>query len=273
MEKKYTNELVSIIMPTYNSEKFILKTIESVINQSYKNWELIITDDHSTDNTVELIKSSYVNENRIRVYPLSINQGAAVARNNSIKEAKGRYIAFLDSDDIWFPRKLEKQLAFMQKTKCDLTYSSFIVVNEKGEKKGYVNADNKVTYKSLLKRDTIGCLTVMYDTAKNGKVYMPLIRKRQDWALWLNILKQDNVISLGIKDTLAQYTLRQDSLSSNKIKLLKYTWQIFYKIENMSIILSVYHFILFLWYYLTHKFRSTYRTPKNRYLKNTEIKV
>jgi len=255
-DKIEKEELISIIMPTYNSEGYVLKTVQSVINQSYQNWELIITDDASTDNTVALLKNTFVREDRIKIYTNEINQGAAITRNNSIKKAQGRYIAFLDSDDFWFPKKLEIQLNFMKNNNCDLSYSSFIVVDEKGKQKGYVEADKQVTYKSLLKQNTVGFSTMMYDTKKIGKVYMPLIRKRQDWALLLKIMKQENVMALGIKTPLTQYTLRKGSISSNKIRIIKHTWLVFYKIENMSKIKSTYHFILFLYFYFLKIIRN-----------------
>ena len=176
-------ELVSIIMPSYNSSKFIAASIESVIAQTYKNWELLITDDCSKDNTIEIVQQYVDKDERIKLFCLQENSGAGVARNNSIKQAKGRFIAFLDSDDRWKPNKLEVQIPFMSENGYELSYSSYMTCNENGETNGIVVCRKKETFSSIKRDDKIGFLTLIYDVKILGKVYMPIIRKRQDYGL------------------------------------------------------------------------------------------
>ena len=225
--------LVSIITPTYNSVDFIEETINSIQSQTYPYWELLITDDCSIDNTCEIIEKYAAMDSRIKMYRQPKNLGAGAARNNSIKEAKGRYIAFCDSDDRWYPDKLEKQLAFMQKMDCGLSYTSYITCNEIGENEGIIVCRRKETFASTKRDDKIGCLTAMYDTEKVGKIYMPLIRKRQDWGLMLNVLEKCNV-AYGIKEPLAIYRLRSNSISSNKKSLVKYNIGLYQEVLGWS---------------------------------------
>jgi glycosyltransferase involved in cell wall biosynthesis len=227
------NNLISIITPTYNSERYIKETINSILSQTYQNWELLITDDCSTDNTCEIVDKYVSNDSRIKLFRQNANCGAGAARNNSIKEAKGRYMAFCDSDDRWYPDKLEKQIAFMKKMDCGLSYTSYITCNEEGENKGIIVCRKKETFATTKRDDKIGCLTAMYDTEKVGKVYMPLIRKRQDWGLMLNILKKCDV-AYGIKEPLAIYRLRSGSISSNKKSLVKYNIGLYQEVLGWS---------------------------------------
>ena len=176
--------LVSIISPTYNSLQFIEDTIQSIIQQTYTNWELLITDDCSTDGTWELIQKHQKLDERIKIFRLEQNSGPGVARNNSIKQAKGRFIAFCDSDDQWKPDKLEKQIKFLIENDLPFTFSAYQKIDENGQEGGIVNVPEEVSYNYLLKTCPIGCLTAIYDTEKIGKVYMPEIRKRQDYGLW-----------------------------------------------------------------------------------------
>lgn len=247
-----TNALISIITPTYNSIQFIEETIRSIIKQTYQNWELLITDDCSTDGTWTLLKEYVKRDGRIKIFRLDVNSGAGVARNNSIKHAKGQYIAFCDSDDQWKPNKLEVQLSFMEKNNCALSYSSYSIVSEKGTEIGDVIAKSEINHRVMLRNNYIGCLTAMYDTQKLGKVYMPEIRKRQDWALWLLILKKTDK-ACGIKESLALYRDRSDSISSNKMDLLKYNWIIYREVEGLSIPKSSICMIQFFYYYIMKK--------------------
>jgi len=237
------NSLVSIITPNYNAEKFIAETIESVINQTYTNWELIIVDDCSTDDSLAIINEFIKKEDRIKLIKLSKNSGPAVARNNGIEVAKGEYMAFLDSDDRWFSNKLEVQLNFMQKHNYALTFTSYYSVNEQKEKQKIIRAKKQITYKNLLTNNYIGCLTAMYSVQQLGKVYMPLVLKRQDWGLWLKITK-NNIVAYGIQEPLASYTRRETSISSNKFNLLKYNWKIYREHEHLTIVKSLYYFSL-----------------------------
>lgn len=232
---------VSIITPSYNSERFITQTIESVRSQTVKDWELIIIDDCSKDNTLEVISQWCKKDNRIHLIQLNENSGAAIARNRGIEAAKGRFIAFLDSDDKWLPNKLEKQLQFMQKNNYHFTYTAYNKVTPDGTILGEMGVPKKLKYSDLLKKCEIGCLTAMYDTARLGKVYMPLIRKRQDLGLWLKILKKTKY-AYGLNEVLASYTVRNDSISSNKRQAASYTWQIYRSVENLPLPKALYYF-------------------------------
>jgi len=236
------NKLVSIITPSFNCEKFIADTIISVQNQTYKNWELIIVDDCSTDNSITIINKFLEKDDRIKLIKLEVNSGPAKARNKGIELSKGKYIAFLDGDDRWLTEKLELQLNFMESKQIPLSFTSYFSVNEDSENLKLVRAKKQVTYKNLLTNNYIGCLTAMYSTEKLGKVYFPNIKKRQDWALWLNITKK-GIIAYSLKEPLAIYTKRKLSVSSNKFKLLKYNWKIYRKFENLNIMVSLYYFI------------------------------
>ncbi len=238
---KNEKELVSIITAKYNTEHFIADTIESVLAQTYTNWEIIIVDDCSTDNGVEIVKNYMRKDDRIRFIQLSQNSGAAVARNTAIKESRGRYIAFLDSDDLWLPNKLEMQIEFMKRKNSFFSYSNYNLIDEDGNDLNILKQPKEnITYKELLKENQIGCLTVIYDQEKLGKVYMPLIRKRQDYGLWLDILKKIKYAD-KIDETLGIYRIRKNSISRNKIEMLKYNFYLFNKYQNLSKITSFYY--------------------------------
>ncbi len=248
------NNLVSVIMPSYNSAVYIAQSIETVIKQTYPHWELLITDDCSTDNTVEIVKRYTQKDNRIKLFVLEKNSGAAVVRNNSIKEAQGRYIAFLDSDDLWLPEKLEKQLIFMQKKGYEFCYSSYTMCNDNGEYNGIFFCRKQESFNSIKKDDKIGCLTVIYDTKRLGKIYMPLLRKRQDWGFKI-LLLQKCKRAYGIKEPLAIYRIRNNSLSRDKIKLLKYNIKVYKEILNYSSFKAHCYFLfVFMPTYLKKKF-------------------
>jgi len=237
-------ELVSIITPSYNSEKFISKTIDSVLLQVYKHWEMIIVDDCSSDNSNQIIEKYCIKDSRIKLIKLPKNQGAAIARNKAIEESNGRFIAFLDADDLWYPDKLTIQLEFMTANSLAFTYSSYDLIDEIEEPLGQFLTKENLTYNCLLKTNSIGCLTAIYDTHKLGKLCMPVISKRQDYALWLVILKQINCAT-GIVKPLATYRIRTKSISSNKMTSAMYQWKIYRNIEKISIIKSAYYFILY----------------------------
>ena len=230
-------ELVSIITPSYNSERFISETISSIINQTYINWELLITDDYSEDNTINIIKSFQENDTRIKLFILKSNGGAGLARNNSIRNAKGRYIAFCDSDDQWKIDKIEKQLSFMDRHSLKFTYSSYDVVDEFGSFKSVIEAPKTISYKMLLNNNYVGCLTAIYDRKLLGNLYMNEIRKRQDWALWLHIMKMLKTTS-GMSESLAIYRVRSNSISTNKVEMLKYNYQIYNIVLGYNHLLS-----------------------------------
>jgi len=239
--------LVSIITPSYNSLRFISQTIESVLSQTYKNWEMIIVDDVSPDNSNEIIEEYIKKDSRIKLIKLEKNSGPAVARNRAIEEAKGRYIAFLDADDLWHPNKLEKQIAFMNENNLSFTYSSYELIDEEGNDLGSFKTKEKITYSEMLKTSSVGCLTAIYDTEKLGKVYMPLILKRQDYGLWLKLLK-DIDTTKGILEPLGTYRILKNSVSSNKINAAKYQWKIYREVEKLSLVKSTYYFIQYAYY-------------------------
>ena len=231
------NKLVSIITPSYNCADYIADTIKSIQAQTYTDWELLITDDCSTDNSRQIIQDFAEKDPRIRLLCLEKNSGAGTARNNSISEAKGRYIAFCDSDDRWTPEKLEKQIRFMEEKGCGLSYTSYMTCAEDGRINGIVVCRLRETLSSLKRDDKIGCLTVIYDTALVGKVFMPDLRKRQDWAMKLKVLQKCNE-AFGMKEPLAYYRLRSDSISRNKRSLVKYNIAVYREIFGWSNIRS-----------------------------------
>jgi len=234
--------LVSIIMPAYNAELYIKSAIESVIQQTYKNWELLITDDHSTDSTQQIVENYALLDRRIKLLVNSKNGGAGVARNNSIKAARGRYIAFLDADDQWLPEKLIKQIAFMQKNNYVFTFTAYQKV-EGNEKRAIITPPKYTTYHKLLGGNVIGCLTAIYDTEVLGKRYMPLIRKRQDMGLWLNILK-DVQRAYCLNESLAFYRV-DTGMTQNKLEILKWQWRFYREELKLSVYKSAYHFFIY----------------------------
>ena len=235
------NGLVSIITPTYNCGKFIGETIKSVQQQTYTNWEMIIVDDCSADDTKKVVEKYQQQDERIKYHCLTENGGAAVARTKAMELATGQYMAFLDSDDLWMPDKLEKQLDFMQKNNYAFTSTSYQHMSEDGvmlEKT--LNAVNKTDYKRLLLDCPVGNSTVMYDVIRMGKFKVPNIRKRNDDALWLTMLKKEKYI-YGLSEVLMKYRLRKDSISRKKWSLVKYTWYLYREIEHLSIFTSLWH--------------------------------
>lgn len=235
--------MVSIITPAHNSEKYIKQTIESVLNQTYQNWELIIIDDYSSDNTVEIAKQ--YQDYRIKIISLKINVGAAEARNIGLRMAKGKYIAFLDSDDLWKKDKLEKQLKFMIENNYAFSFSSYQLMNEDGTiTTKTVRAPSVLTYDKYLKNTAIGCLTVIIDKEKTGYFEFPQIKSSHDMALWLNIMKR-GFNAYGYSEVLAYYRLTNNSISSNKIKSAKTVWKVYRDIEKLNFFKSLYCFTFY----------------------------
>ena len=234
--------LVSIITPVYNTEKYIGETIDSVIKQTYQNWEMIIVDDLSTDNSVELISKICEQEAKIRLIQLEKNGGSGIARNRAISEARGKYIAFLDSDDIWLPQKLEVQIHLMEDNDWALSHSSFGYINEDGGeiRETYHVSKFPVSYKQLLKRTEIGCLTAVYNSQKLGKVYMSEHRRKQDYALWLKILKK-GYLSHGIDQKLALYRQRTGAATSKKYKLIIKHYSFLKETQGFSSFQAIYY--------------------------------
>ncbi len=217
-----SNELVSIITPTYNSSDYILLTINSVITQTYKNWEMLIVDDCSTDDTVKKIKVFIEenNETRIRVFTKDKNSGAAVSRNRAIREAKGRWIAFLDSDDIWEPFKLEEQVSFMEKNGYHFSNTYYSQIDDYGNSlHKTVISPQKITKLKMVCFDWVGCLTVMYDADYVGSIQIPEnIKKRNDYAMWLMVIEKCDCYCYP--KVCAHYRVRQGSISRVSIPTL-----------------------------------------------------
>ena len=233
--------LVSVIMPTYNCGVFIEETIVSIQAQTYQNWEIIIVDDCSKDNTKEIVEALIENDSRIKYHCLETNSGAAVARTTSMKFAQGEYIAFCDSDDLWMPKKLEKQLKFMSDNDYAFSCTSYEQIDENGKSLDkIIKIINKTDYNRLLLDCPVGNSTVMYNVKKMGKFEVPNIRKRNDDALWLTMLKKEKYI-WGLSDTLMRYRIRQNSISSNKLAVIKYHWILYREIEHLNVFRSAFH--------------------------------
>ncbi len=228
-------DLVSVIMPTHNSSRYLVASVDSILGQTYRNLELLITDDCSTDDTKDILKTIAGQDPRVKVEYLEQNSGPAVARNKSIERASGNYIAFCDSDDRWFPEKLEKQIRHMEEHNCALCSSSYLICNEDDEVTGIVYSPARLTLRDMKRDNKIGCLTAIYDVSKLGRKYlMPVIRKRQDWALFLNIMK-DGHICCCVPEPLAYYSMHpKGSVSSDKLGLIKYNVAIYQTVFGYS---------------------------------------
>lgn len=228
------NKLVSIITPAYNASTTILETYKSIVEQTYSKWEWIVIDDFSSDNTFDIISSLAKDDSRIILIHPAEKGGAAVARNAGIEKARGKYIAFLDADDLWLPTKLEEQISFMQKNNYSFTYTNYEVFSEGKPKRYYVPKRNKATYKNLLKSCDIGCLTVIYDCEALGKVYMPLDAiKREDHGTWLDITR-NGVVAYKLNKILSSYRVGEKTVSSNKFKMFKYQYWLYRKHERFN---------------------------------------
>lgn len=240
-------------MPCYNSEQTISQSIDSVLEQTYPQWELIIIDDNSTDSSYSLVSEKSKQDDRIKLLRNNTNLGAAFSRNRAIEKANGRYIAFLDSDDIWLPDKLKKQISFMKDTRAVLSYTSYKIFRNNNIL-SVVHARPYTNYKQLLKYNHIGCLTAVYDAFLIGKQYMPTIRKRQDYALWLKILNQGHVAQ-GLDVPLALYrTGSRDSISHKKFNLLGYQWYLYHHLEKCNIFYSSFYMLTSSIYSLQKRF-------------------
>ena len=244
MNEEYIEDLVSIVLPVYNCEKFLEETIKTIQSQTYTNWEALFVNDCSKDKSAEIIKEASTKDSRIKLINLKENSGAAIARNTGMEEAKGRYIAFLDSDDLWDKEKLEKQLKFIKEGNYAFTFTSYEFVTEDGTKTGkIVRVPNKINYKQALKNTTIFTSTVIFDAKTLGKelIKMPNVKRGQDSATWWKVLKQIDY-AYGIDEVLSFYRRTNESLSANKIKALKRTWNLYRNVENLNVFYSFYNF-------------------------------
>jgi glycosyltransferase involved in cell wall biosynthesis len=238
------DNLISVITPVYNGQRYLADTIESVLRQTYSHWEMWIINDASSDQSLDIANRFKNLDDRIKVIDSASHIGAARARNLGISASNGRFISFLDADDCWFPNKLERQVAFMLKNNFAFTYTGYEIINSDGITISVNKAPHQISRKSLLTKKRIGCLTAMYDTAYFGKVKMPLIRKRQDLGLWLQLLRNVDA-AYGIPDSLARYRVHVDSMSANKLSAAMFTWRLYRQHEGMSLLDSIFYFM---WY-------------------------
>lgn len=228
---------VTVITPAFNSEATIGATLDSVRAQSFTDWECLVVDDGSADDTAELVRAAAQADSRIRLLDNVHGKGPAGARNTGIEAGQGRYIAFLDSDDLWLPHKLDAQLAFMQTTGAALSFTSYELFSSDERRPSRIRvAPAAVDFDQLLDRNHIGCLTAMYDTAQVGKLTMPNLRMRQDWGLWLRIVKASGRPALGMNEVTARLRLRRGSLSRNKLVAVWYNYRLLRDHEGLGVL-------------------------------------
>jgi len=237
------NNMITVVTPSYNCSAFILDTINSVLSQSYSNWEMIIVDDCSTDNSVETIEKIINDNPRIRLIRLKNNVGSAQSRNIALEVANGRFIAFLDSDDVWYPDKLEKQVLFMLEKKTPISFTSYELIDENGVNKNHViSSVEKLHQIDYLKNTIIGFSTSMVDTKIVGNNFrMKDIRTRQDTSLWITLLGK-GFIAYGIDEVLVKYRVHSGSISANKAKAAKQVWNLYFNIHKIGLLKSMYCF-------------------------------
>lgn len=234
-------ELVSIIMPSYNTASYIAETVQSVLAQTHQNWELIIVDDCSTDDTDEVVKP-FLSDSRIRYLKNEKNSGAAVSRNRALREAKGKWIAFLDSDDLWMPKKLEKQISFMKENGYQFSYTDYIEVDEASKPNGKsVTGPKKITKAGMFNYCWPGCLTVMYDAETVGLIQIADIKKNNDYAMWLKVCRKTDCYLLD--EVLAKYRRgRAGSVSSHSVKtMIGWHYRLFREAEEQNAVTAVFN--------------------------------
>jgi teichuronic acid biosynthesis glycosyltransferase TuaG len=241
MDNNNTNDiLVSIITPVFNSEKYIGETIKSVLSQTYKNWEMLIVDDCSKDNTAVIINKFI--DPRIKYFKLENNSGAAVARNKALEMSRGKYIAFLDADDMWKPYKLEKQLNFMVENKIGFSFTGYEILRENENK--VIKVPLLLNYSQFMKNTIIGTLTVMLNTSLVGKVRLVNVKKDHDSMTWAKLLREGH-LAYGLNESLAYYRKVEGSISNDKFKAAKNHWNNCRNIEKLPIPKCLYYFFFY----------------------------
>lgn len=241
MKKK---PLVSIVVPVYNAERFLKDTINCVLNQTYENWELLLVNDCSKDNSKKVAKPFL--SDKIKWIDMNKNGGAALARNKGIEESNGKYICFLDADDLWEKEKLQKQVRFMKEKDCAFSFTGYEFADANGKPNGKkVFIPKKINYKQALKNTIIWTTTVMFDMSKFKKedIYMPNV-KSEDTACWWKILKKIDY-AYGLNEILSYYRRTEGTLSSNKFEAIKRIWNLYRNVEKLSLIYSIYCFCLY----------------------------
>lgn len=239
--------IISIVVPVYNAERFLVRTIENIMAQTFEDWELLLVDDGSTDNS-RAIMEQYESE-KIHCFYCPQNLGPANARNIGLEHAKGRYIAYQDADDLWEKEKLARQLSFMQEHQYAFTFTSYEFADADGKRNGrVVHAPRRVTYQEFLKSSTLASNTLMFDrtVVKSEWLKMPLGVAREDAATWMQVLKQ-GIDAYGLDEVLVLYCRHEHAYSGNKVKAVLGKWQLYYKIERFSLIKSIYYVIVNTW--------------------------
>lgn len=246
--------LVSIIMPSWNTARFIAESIQCVINQTYQNWELIIVDDCSTDNTDEMV-AHFLTDNRIKYFHNEKNSGAAITRNNAMRKAQGEWIAFLDSDDLWLPEKLEKQIQFMKQGGIVLSYTEYEKIDEDGNPLNiYVSAPPIIDKHKMYRYDYIGQLTMMYSAKHFGLIQIKDIKKNNDYAIRLQLYKKPDTKAYLLQENLAKYRVRKNSISHDKLsKKLKSHYDLFHVCDEKSTAVALWYACWNMWFGLLKK--------------------
>ena len=245
---------VSIITPLYNAERFITETIESVLQQTDKNWEWIIVNDCSTDRSVEIVESYITKDPRIQLINLKKNSGTGVAKNIALNSAKGNYISFIDSDDCWLPNKLETQLHFMQENNYPISFTSYEIIDQNGKQLNRViSSVESLTQHEYLKNTIIGFSTSMVDKTKTGPFGIIDLRSREDTHLWIDLLGR-GIKAYGIDKVLVKYRVHDNSITTNKFKAISQTWDLYYNVEKFGFLKSANYFL----HYVFNAFKKHY---------------
>ena len=253
--------IVSVISPMYQAARFIDATIESVLGQSYQSWEHILIDDCSSDGTAEIVRRYADRDPRLKLLSNSNNLGPSGSRNKGIRAARGRYLAFLDSDDLWEIEKLKKQIGFMTESDLALTYTACTRINEQGDPIGIVVPPPRVNYRMMLSTNHIACSSAVFDSMVFGKALFPNLGMCEDHALWLNLLKTVDWAQ-GLNVPLTRYRVRRDSLSANKLHAAKYSWKLLSEVERLQFPRALYYFVRYAYFASAKRVRA--RMQKRR---------
>nr|WP_317365530.1 glycosyltransferase [uncultured Blautia sp.] len=245
MEREYVNDMVSVITPVYNAGRYLERMLDSVLSQTYKNIEIVLVDDCSSDNSESIIKKYQENNDKIIYFKQPKNLGAGHARNKALELSRGRYVAFLDSDDVWMPKKIELQLALMAEKNTPFSYAAIEMIDENDNViKTKRNIKEQCTYKYLLHNTIIATSSVIVDRKVLGDFRMHLRRGGQDYATWLRLLRT-GAIARGINETLVRYRISEGSLSSNKFKSIQQVWEIQTQDEHINVVCAMFNVMCF----------------------------
>ena len=254
---------VTVISPLYEAARFVAATIESVLEQTFEEWEYILVDDCSSDSTASIARRYANADSRITLLQNTHNLGPSATRNRAIVAARGRYLAFLDSDDLWTKTKLSEQIRFMKESNLALTYTAYTRISDRGNRIGLVLPPSRVNYRITLSSNHIACSSAMYDTKLLGKELFPDIRMRQDHALWLKLLRLIDW-AYGIDEPLLRYRVRRDSLSANKLRAASYSWRLLTDIEQLRFPVALYHFGRYAFSSVTKRIRAKWHNDANQ---------